>query len=209
MVKTKKQPVKKAPVKKQPVKKQEEFTEEELVQDIKDTLEVNEDDLLEIEQEYEDSVFHTPSTPLEDKTYDSLEDQLKQHAESQDPNANPVITEPDAKTLEQLEMLKEVEQKEKVASSKGQVIHYPAQTTSQVKESVENIRNQIINTLMSKHGFSFVEARAELEMRLKNSTLEIIRTEAAEGKIIKIKSPQSSQPSGVQIQQMKGNIKHY
>jgi len=209
----KKVPLKKTPVKKAPAKKQrEESAEEDMEQDIKDTLEENDDNLLELEQEHEEeSVFvqlkHTKPQDTEDVKYESLEDQLKQHAMSQDPSANPVITEPDGKTLEQLEMMREIEKKEKIASNTGKVIHYPANPPSVQKETNENITNQIINALMSNQGYSFMEAKAEVQITTKSMTLEEMRDKVLKGEIKK--RVDNIVEKGIQIKTMQSNIKYY
>lgn len=117
------------------------------------------------------------------------------------------ITPVDTKELDRLAEEQKIRKQEKVIQMKGTVKYYGPSSLENTKETNENVKNQTIDILMSQYCFSFLEARAEVEERMKTMSLGQIRTEATSGKITKDIAPKVN--SGVQSITRKNNVNYY
>jgi len=102
----------------------------------------------------------------------------------------------------------ESDKQERIIQAKGTVKYYPIVSPQERKEEVENVRNRIIDFLMSRRNLSYIEAKATLETILLTTSLEkieesLIKEEQNE------RDKKNQKSDGVQITQFKTQINYY
>jgi len=201
--------IKKTISKKTSVKEKEdiEFIENEI--DVTETItaeqleKIEQDESVFKQASLHDNKFHPQ---FQNKEYESLDNALK----------GKIKEEPKKVTKEELDLIQkqqEIEKYSKAISMRGELKYYPPTNSVIEKETEENLKVQSINLLMSRHNYHYIEAKAQIEIMLKDMTALEVREVITNNQFVRYSTEIKEQPkniqTGIQIESKEHNIKYY